>query len=285
MSINVGDVVMLREYGNDKFLVCKGWFTYKGSRRNSWYFKQIPDGTVVPFFEVDLDDVAIVNSGSTSGSCDCYHNYEDHHHHCEPGCDCPSGPPRPPKDRPNGYFTTVNTLDERNRLCFPYPPDGKIVRVNDVKGEVKYYTWNAEELKWDNYEFPVNSETQQKIDALNLKLDVQVEKHDDDVRNINERIDELDTSVSDSVNSIKGTVAKVEDSVKTVNTRLDDSNVEIERVERESKQRDDDITNVIDEDIEGVNLKITEIQQSQNWYYMDDEHGTVNLKEEGNNGN
>lgn len=285
MSINVGDVAMLREYGNDKFLVCKGWFTYRGSRRNSWYFKQIPDGTIVPFFEVDLDDVVIVNSGSTTDSCNCDHNHHHDHHNCEHDCNCPPKPPRPPKGKPNGDFTTVNTLDERNQLCFPYPPDGKIVRVNNVKGEVKYYIWNAEDMKWANYEFPTNSETQQKVDTLNLKLDVQVEKHNDDVRNINERISELGTNVSDSINSMRDAVAEVEDSVRDTNDRLNDSNAEIERVERESKQRDDDITSSVDEDFEGVNLKIVEIQQNQNWYYMDDDADTENPGEEGNNGN
>ena len=153
--ISVGDIALLQGYGNDKFLVCRGWYMYQDSRRNGWYFKRIPDGKVVPDFEVDLSQVVIVAS---------------ERHECPPG---PSGRPGPPVDKDanvEACFTTVNTIGERNNICRPFPPDGKIVRVNNVKGEARYYIWDAEEFIWKDFEFPTSATTLQDIKDLDSKV-------------------------------------------------------------------------------------------------------------------
>ena len=153
-AINAGDIVMITGYGNDKFIVCDGWYTYDNTRREGWYFKSIPEGTIVPDYLIDLDDVTVV----TSSSCNCP--------------PIPGGrPPHPAPKNPNveGAFVTVDTIDERNALCIPYPPDGKIVRVNDVKGEIKYYIWNAEEFRWNDFTF-LGDETTEKITEIDSRL-------------------------------------------------------------------------------------------------------------------
>lgn len=161
--INVSDIVMITGYGNDKFMTCRGWFTYNSSRRNGWYFKRIPDGYIVPDFEVDLNDVTVVSS-STSQCCPPHH----------PGH---PGPPPANPENVNGAFVTVDTVEERNNLCVPFPPNGKIVRVNDVRGEVKYYIWNAEELKWDDFEFEPSSLVVSGISDLDKRV-TQLEDED-----------------------------------------------------------------------------------------------------------
>lgn len=164
--ISVGDIVMLSTYGNEKFIVCRGWYTYKSTRRSGWYFKSIPNGTVIPDFDVDTEDITIVSYAS-DGDCACHHVHPEHHHDC---CDdnCCCLPPAP-KDY-KGAFVTVNTIDDRNRLGHPYPKDGQLVRVNNVRGEVKYYVWDAENLKWDAFEFPTNSDTLQEIEEMEATL-------------------------------------------------------------------------------------------------------------------
>lgn len=157
-QIDVGDIVMITGYGNDKFLTCQGWYTYEGSRRNGWYFKEIPDGTVVPDFTVDLNDVTVISS---STSCDC------------PPIPGPPGPPCPPPFNPenaNGAFVTVDTVEERNNLCVPFPPNGKIVRVNDVRGEVRYYIWDAENLRWNDFEFEPSKQVLSTISNLDRRV-------------------------------------------------------------------------------------------------------------------
>lgn len=158
--LNVGDIVMITGYGNDKFIVCHGWYTYESQRRSGWYFKSIPMGEVLPDFAVDMEDVTVVTYSNPSGPCPR-----------PPKPDCPP-PPMPPAafDNTMGAFTTVDTIEERNALCNPWPPDGKIVRVNDVKDEVKYYIWNAEEFRWLDFEFPTSSLTTEQISALEQRI-------------------------------------------------------------------------------------------------------------------
>lgn len=163
-SIHVGDIVMITGHGNDKFLVCNGWFTYQNSRRYGWYFKLIPSGDILPDFEVDLSDVTVISCNSSSGGCDCPDVKPPHPGH-------KPGPPLPFNvENIEGAFTTVDTIEERNALCVPFPPDGKIVRVNDVRDEVKYYIWDAENLRWNDFEFPISDTLNQKLDGMEERI-------------------------------------------------------------------------------------------------------------------
>ena len=160
-SLNAGDIVMLSGYGNDKFLVCRGWYSYEGFRRNGWYFKKIPEGTVIPESEVDLSEVTIVTSDS-GRSCPP-----------APPMPTPPCPPAPPQNLDNvlGAFVSVETIDDRNSLCFPYPPNGKIVRVNNVQGETKYYVWDSESCSWKDFEFASTDDLVRRLDNLEARLE------------------------------------------------------------------------------------------------------------------
>lgn len=148
-KFNVGDVVMIKSYGNDKFLVCRGWYTYEGCRRSGMYYKRVPDGLIVPESEVKPEDAILVNE--------------------DDGCGCP--PHRHPHDhKESGYFTTVDTIEDRNNLVFPQLQHGRIVRVNDVDGQVKYYEWDAEYFTWKDYEFPAPTSVTERIHSLDQRL-------------------------------------------------------------------------------------------------------------------
>lgn len=159
--LSTSDIVMITGYGNDKFIVCRGWYSYNGQRHNGWYFKRIPEGTVVPDSEVSLDDVTVVSSNT--------------------GCSYRpiSCPPQAPECGPmgslDGAFVTVDTIEERNKLCFPVPPHGKLVRVNDVGGQVKYYEWDAEHFVWNDFEFPAPVSVLERIASLDQRL-IPIEK-------------------------------------------------------------------------------------------------------------
>lgn len=147
---DVGDVVIIKDYGNDKFLVCRGWYTHEGSRRSGTYYKRIPDGTIVPGFEVNLEDVVKVTN--------------------VPGCPHPPHGGRPHEGHMSGAFVTVDTIEDRNKLVFPQLQHGKIVRVNDVQGEVKYYQWDAEYFTWKDFEFEPSTKVVNKLRDLDIRI-------------------------------------------------------------------------------------------------------------------
>lgn len=202
-SVCVGDIVMISSFGTQKFITCRGWYTYKGMRRSGWYFKSISGNSIVPEFEVDSNDVTVVvSSGSGNADCGCGSDC------CKPtpapmpnpgSCDCRN----PMKDNVDGAFTTVDTVEERNKICFPYAPDGKIVRVNDVKGEVRYYIWDAEQFKWNDFEFPTSKETVDRIVLV-----------ENDIKDTNEEVSRVNQEVQKAKQEIektKETVTKVVD--------------------------------------------------------------------------
>lgn len=189
--ISIGDIVQISDYGTMKWLVCRGWYTYDRSRCYGWYFKSIPDNRILPESEVDMSSVTLLSSEGTTEiiNCNCGCNGgntsggdnsntgngsnggnnngsdnnsgNDNSNNCQPpSFRPPHRPHKPPMFAPapdipgDGTFITVDTISERNVLGTPFTQDGKIVRVNNVRGEVKYYVWNAEALNWENWEVP-----------------------------------------------------------------------------------------------------------------------------------
>ena len=183
-SIDVGDIVLINPYGNTKFLVCRGWFTYNNTRRNGWYFKSIPKNYIVPSDTVDPEDVTILSS---------YNSYD---------CDCHPKPPRPspcppPVGTNENAFVTVETLEDRNILSYPYPVNGRIVRVNNVNSEVKYYIWNSSTYEWEDYEFPLNSEATEAIKQMISDIDEQKETHKADMLSVTEKLSSLGIRITE----------------------------------------------------------------------------------------
>lgn len=150
-----GSVVMLNRLPLLRWIIHFGVYDYNGKRQKGWYFSSIPADTTMPVFTEDLVAMQVIDDS------------EDPYN---PGPTPPPIPPCPPRPFPPGPpapipipFTprdkaqldeamlTVETLAGRDKLGRAGLPNGKIVRVNDVDGEgkIEYYSWNADESKWE----------------------------------------------------------------------------------------------------------------------------------------
>lgn len=174
----VGSVVILNEYPGIKWTVKHGWYTLGSHQYSGWYFCSIPNRQVEAFNNVNLSLITVVSSGGRPiPPSPCPPGP------CPPG-PCPPGPwppcpcpPIPPGPKPPGFmygpreakqlaeaFITVESIKQRDELEDMYLVDGKIVRVNDVNGEVKYYEWDTSTTQW----IQLPDDYLQKEDADNL---------------------------------------------------------------------------------------------------------------------
>lgn len=143
-----GDVVRLSRFPGMKWILQNGWYYYDGRQQNGWYFSSVPEDTVIPVNDSDLLTLSVISTNNTQ-QCppfypggnpqDCLHLYPPH-------------PPHPEDNLGNKSMITVDTITERNALCSKHLQHGRIVRVNDVKGEVKYYEWDAIKFTWIDVE-------------------------------------------------------------------------------------------------------------------------------------
>lgn len=163
-----GSVVKLARFPNMKWIVHNGWYTYNGQQFVGWYFCSIPSQTIIPVNEEDLRLLTLV-----ANSCNCP--------------DLPLPPqPCPEPDNPHCHpddnimlhrlaheldkaFLSVDTIAQRNQLNRRLLPDGKLVRVNDVDGQVKYYAWNQVKMDWEEADLGSNTSndyiTKEEADA------------------------------------------------------------------------------------------------------------------------
>lgn len=143
-----GDIVSLARVQGMKWIVQYGWYTYYNQKHSGWYFSSIPGNTVIPATDADLQSLTVI---STNGS---------NSHNCFPPVPpVPPFPPMPPvpplppipsvaSELLDRAMLTVDTIAQRNALGNEFLPNGKIIRVNDVEGEVKYYEWKSSILEW-----------------------------------------------------------------------------------------------------------------------------------------
>ena len=157
--INDGSVVILSQYPNVKWLIKNGWYTYNGKQYNGWYFSSIPANNTMPVDTSDLSGITLVSG---------------------PNC-CPPPPgPVPPRPSPSEErFThemrnqlerawiTVDTIEQRDRLNIRLVPDGKVVKVNDVGGSVKYYSYDQSLSTWVEEVFGLDGSFVKKEDLEN----------------------------------------------------------------------------------------------------------------------
>lgn len=145
-----GSIVMLSRFPRMKWIIQYGWYTYNNQKFSGWYFSSIPANTVIPVSDMDLQTITVVTTNADSGWCPV------------PPPPCPPTPPFPPM--PPGpcpgpgpgiesellerAMLTVDTIAQRNALGDEFLPNGKVVRVNDVDGEVKYFEWSSANLSW-----------------------------------------------------------------------------------------------------------------------------------------
>ena len=142
-----GSVIVMSSYPNVKWILKNGWYTYQGRQYNGWYASSIPENNILPIDEQSLVGVTLISS---------------------PGCSCSPPPPFPPgpgcipppppqpdfpfhkdlKDQIERAWITVDTIEQRNRLNIHLVPNGKVVKVNNVDGQVKYYSYDQVNSTW-----------------------------------------------------------------------------------------------------------------------------------------
>lgn len=182
LELKDGTIVMLVQFPGTKWVVKHGWYNYQGNQYTGWYFSSIPSQTCLPVTDDYLKMITIVNDGCG----------------CPPPCPPPFPPPFPPcppphhhnrphfgrdeKDMLDRTFITVNTLEDRDKLNEKIVPDGKLVRVNSVRGKIKYYSWNLEERTWEEETFGVGEEVK------DLKSRVESIEHDIQWMNIRKEV-------------------------------------------------------------------------------------------------
>lgn len=163
LKIPDGAVVMLVRFPGTKFILKNGWYTYQGNQYMGWYFSSIPAQTIVPLTDEDLLGIVVISG------CD----YPPGPRPCPPG-PCPPGPgpvfPYTEYDKINvaRAFITVDTIEQRDKLNSRLVPNGKIVRVNDVNGEVKYYSYDQSISQWIEETFGI---TQEEFNDLKVRVD------------------------------------------------------------------------------------------------------------------
>lgn len=167
-----GNIIMLAKYPNTKWVIDFGWYEYEGTQYNGWFIKSIIDGTLVPVNEDDLVDVTVVSTKSNDAEPPFPWPYPPRP--CPPPC---PPTPRPPEGTPAFYsqaekqqlrsaFITVQNIEERDKLDTANIPNGKLIRVNDVDGEVKYYEWSVDKNEWE----PFNLITAEMLDDIVNRL-------------------------------------------------------------------------------------------------------------------
>lgn len=165
-----GSVVILARLPNIKCVVHYGWYDYQGVRSIGWYFTFIPTQVVAPVTESDLQSITLVDPS------------EDEQYPIPPAPWPPYSPAVFSKYDEyllNSAFISVPTIQTRDDLVTNIPglPNGKLVRVNNVEGAVKYYSWDAIEQIWieTHFEFdPADYYTREEVDTQinSVKSDV-----------------------------------------------------------------------------------------------------------------
>lgn len=158
-ELKEGMVITIGEYDQTKFVIKYGWYTYKNQQYLGWYAESILENMIIPTNQIDWMTVTVINDGCDCGPCPC--------------------PPPHPHDRiipfTESYkmlldrtFIVVDTYEDFLHLKTSYIPDGKIVKINNVGGLTKFFTWNEETHTWN----PIYQVGYAKSEAEMLSYDV-----------------------------------------------------------------------------------------------------------------
>lgn len=171
LAVRPGAIVILAEYPYSKWVVKHGWYTYRNQQLNGWYFRCLSDGAILSLSNVNLDTITIVSQG------ECVPPPPPP----GPGFPGPGPGPGGPKPLPNGSlnakqadqlrraFVTVDSIRQRDALDDGNLPDGKICRVNNVGGRVKYYAYDVSTSSW--IEQPIDFVTGTEADEVYVRKD------------------------------------------------------------------------------------------------------------------
>ena len=133
-----GDIVRISNRPRIKWIVHTGWYIYEGVQSFGWYFVSVSSNEILPATMVDLT-LCTLATQKVVGS-ECYDGKKVDY-------------TRPFTESDaiilNSTFITVETITQRDNLDQKKLINGRMVRVNDVDGLPKYYSWNAENNRWD----------------------------------------------------------------------------------------------------------------------------------------
>lgn len=157
-ELREGMVITIGKYDQTKFVIKYGWYTYDNKQYLGWYAESILDNLIIPTNLIDWMTVTVINDG-----CDC------------PPCPCPPHVhdriipfTESYKDLIDRTFITVDSYDEFMHLSKSRIPDGKIIKINNVGGLTKFFTWSEEHHTWS----PIYQVGYAKSEAEMLSYDV-----------------------------------------------------------------------------------------------------------------
>lgn len=246
IKLTDGSVVMLARFPGTKWVVHYGWYNYSGRNAMGWYFSSIPAETIIPVSNSDLQLIVLVDQGQTS---DVPESIGDPSPMipCPPGptpgpSPCPPGPmpPRPPfNPTPDGLFPLPDGADrspvsyfskndkyllDASWISLPSIkyrdalstiikiPDGKVVKINNVDGKTRYYSWDAVDQRWnekfyenDTEELLVDYYNKEEIDALLAALSSDVSDFESDITS---RLAQLRSDMNTAVEELNRDIAE-----------------------------------------------------------------------------
>lgn len=168
-----GSLVTIESVPNDRWILQKGWYNFDNNLHSGWYLISVTTRTIRPVIPQEIDTMAIVSTNYGDFSQDYLIAKPTEPEDVEqsqvfptftlPGSyTSPHGPLFPPV-APNtenfpywfeSAFVTFDTIEDLDRELDKHKiPDGKMVRINNVDGEVKYYAYNFNNDDWDEVNF------------------------------------------------------------------------------------------------------------------------------------
>lgn len=136
------DIIKISNYPHTLWVVHMGWYVYNGAQNFGWYVESLESGEILPIAVINLTLCTLV-SVKTQGS-EMYDgkvvNYTK---------------PFTEADATilNRTFLTLDTIKQRDNLDNQKLVDGRLVRINNVGGESRYYAWDANTHTWDLIDF------------------------------------------------------------------------------------------------------------------------------------
>ena len=240
LKLTEGTVVVLYRLPGVKWIVHYGWYSYNGGQFMGWYFSSIPSQTILPVSNEDLRMITVVpGSGSDPMPCPGPGPFP-------PGPTPPPGPgpgpypPQPPSPEVPAFFSeglkkqllsafiTVSTLEKLNELDTSDIPSGKIVRVNNVDGEVKYYAWSLDSESWVELKFATTDEVEHLLEDYYTSEEVDA------------RFDIVEGSISDiqsDILAVKGRVSETEEDLASLQQEFEYTTDRLDAAVTELQQR------------------------------------------------
>ena len=142
-----GSIVMLERFPGRKWIVHYGWYRYLNDQQIGWYFCSIPDQSILPVTNEDLQGIIVL------GDKGC--RPEPPH----PGCSIPFSPEMAYElDR---AWLTVETIEQRDALNTRIIPNGKVIKVNDTgaSNQPGYYYYDQSEQVWKEETFGIDKDS------------------------------------------------------------------------------------------------------------------------------